>query len=88
MINVRSLTGCPRAGLGTDPTVVLAFDELPSAQSARPTAALRCPDCWSDLRDEPVAGETAARQVRHRCTRCGAGWETNDAGWKFPVHAA
>jgi hypothetical protein len=75
--------------------VVFAFDDLQSTHPFRSSDsddARTCPDCWSDLRDEPATTELTTepteRAHRHRCTRCGAGWESNAAGWLFPLSAA
>jgi hypothetical protein len=72
--------------------VVLAFDELQSSLFGPSDGVLSCPDCWADMRDEPADHGDAPRGRReslcHRCTRCGAAWERNSAGWLFPLHAA
>lgn len=46
-----------------------------------------CPDCWAVLEDERVTVPQPDESL-YRCTRCGAGWETNAAGWLFPFAAA
>ena len=68
--------------------MVLAFDELQSAPTLRNPDARACPDCWSDLHDEPATTAPTDGAQRHRCTRCGAAWESNAAGWLFPLSAA
>jgi hypothetical protein len=70
--------------------VVLAFDELPNPRLSREARGPVCPDCFADMRDEPMGsgGSGVGDALRHRCTRCGAGWERNAAGWLFPLHAA
>jgi hypothetical protein len=48
-----------------------------------------CPDCWAVLEDERgLMPEPGPAESLYRCTRCGAGWETNAAGWLFPFAAA
>lgn len=71
--------------------MVLALDELQNTVLARSTRAPVCPDCWADMQHESDEGDRSVGRRdsrRHRCTRCGAAWERNSAGWMFPLHAA
>jgi hypothetical protein len=67
--------------------VVLALNELPNTVLAREARHPVCPDCFADMHDVPAA-EQPDEGLRHRCTRCGAGWERSPAGWLFPLGVA
>jgi transposase-like protein len=70
--------------------VVLAFDELHASSLTPAHGGVTCPDCSADMREES-GGRVVRRPsdgLRHRCTRCGAAWERNSAGWLFPLSAA
>jgi hypothetical protein len=64
--------------------MVLAINELQNTTLLREARSPVCPDCWADLRYEPAAVSSDDADS-YRCTRCGAGWESNAAGWMFPA---
>ena len=81
--------GCPAGDRGTTTRMVLAFDELRNTALLR-ARSLICPDCWADLDHEHGAASPVSLGVAasYRCTGCGAGWESNAAGWMFPSDPA